>query len=232
MSVKAILFDVGGVILTEDAYYDSFLEITKNVVREYGYSVTDNEFDEAVRACILSFVPSLGQALAWYFTKPDIEKHGQVLAEIRRHRAQWESAYNPELSPFIEVALRSINGSYILALAGNASPNVRNWLDRLGVLNYFEHQEVSGDIGLGKPDPRFFEHILQKCGVSPCEALMIGDRLDNDIVPARMMGMKTIWVRTGLYRILEPRVPAEIPDACVETVAELPSAIASLTSYG
>jgi FMN phosphatase YigB (HAD superfamily) len=96
------------------------------------------------------------------------------------------------------------------------------------VLDYFSHAEVSGDLGLSKPDPRFLERVLRVCGVSAAQAIMVGDRLDNDIVPARLLGMKTILVRTGRYAGLQPRYPGEAPDIQIQEVAKLVEAVEHL----
>ena len=58
---------------------------------------------------------------------------------------------------------------------------------------------------------------------------MIGDRLDNDILPAKRLGLRTVWFRQGRYAALEPRVPDELPDATVSDIESLPSAIRSIT---
>lgn len=44
---------------------------------------------------------------------------------------------------------------------------IRQVLDRLGLLRHFTHVEVSGDLGLAKPDTRFLDHVLRRCGGSP-----------------------------------------------------------------
>jgi FMN phosphatase YigB (HAD superfamily) len=49
-------------------------------------------------------------------------------------------------------------------------------------------------LGFSKPDPYFFQSLaarLLAMGIDPSECLMVGDRLDNDILPARTIGMKT-----------------------------------------
>lgn len=50
---------------------------------------------------------------------------------------------------------------------------------------------------------------------------MIGDRIDNDIIPAKVIGMKTIWIRQGpcRYSILEEK--AETPDYIVDNLKSL-----------
>ena len=50
---------------------------------------------------------------------------------------------------------------------------------------------------------------------------MVGDRIDKDIIPAKMVGMKTIRVKTGIHKNQEPRIPNEIPDLTVNKIEEI-----------
>ena len=50
---------------------------------------------------------------------------------------------------------------------------------------------------------------------------MVGDRIDKDIIPAKMVGMKTIRIKTGIHKNQEPRIPKEIPDKTVEKIKEI-----------
>lgn len=50
---------------------------------------------------------------------------------------------------------------------------------------------------------------------------MIGDRLDNDIMPAKEAGMKTVWIRQGFGGLAKPKTPQETPDFTVDTLQEL-----------
>jgi FMN phosphatase YigB (HAD superfamily) len=52
----------------------------------------------------------------------------------------------------------------------------------------------SMEVGLEKPDPAIFQLALSQSGCEPEQAVMIGDRLDNDIRPARLLGWKTIRI--------------------------------------
>lgn len=63
---------------------------------------------------------------------------------------------------------------------------------RLGPL--VDYVGISGEIGHWKPSPQAFLHVLDKLGVRPEEALMVGDSLDFDIEPAHALGMRTVWV--------------------------------------
>ena len=53
----------------------------------------------------------------------------------------------------------------------------------------------SGRLGIYKPDPGIFAFSLAQLGVRPHEAVMVGDSLTKDCVPARALGMATVWLR-------------------------------------
>ena len=74
-----------------------------------------------------------------------------------------------------------------------------------------------------KPDPRIFETALEKAGCPPHEAVMIGDRLDNDVAPAKALGMKTVRVRQGFGVLQSPRSEADTPDFEIGSLSELPA---------
>jgi 8-oxo-dGTP diphosphatase/putative hydrolase of the HAD superfamily len=61
--------------------------------------------------------------------------------------------------------------------------------------------------------------------VDPTECILIGDRIDCDIVPARLLGMHTILFRTGRHIDQQPRSADELPHAEVASVDELGAAI-------
>ncbi len=62
----------------------------------------------------------------------------------------------------------------------------------------------------------------------PQACILVGDRLDKDILPAKAVGMATIQFRSGRYRRQRPRSEAETPDAVVTDVPELEAAILAL----
>jgi FMN phosphatase YigB (HAD superfamily) len=59
--------------------------------------------------------------------------------------------------------------------------------------------------GSRKTGPGIFQLALSLSGCGPEKAVMIGDRLDNDIRPARLLGWKTIRIAQGLARFQSPR---------------------------
>jgi putative hydrolase of the HAD superfamily len=103
-------------------------------------------------------------------------------------------------------------------------------LDGHGIGGLFAHREVSGHHGYRKPDVRLFLRALDGLGVGAEETVMVGDRIDNDVVPARLLGMRTVLIRTGRHASQQPRSPEEVPDVEVADVAGMESAILRLAA--
>jgi HAD superfamily hydrolase (TIGR01509 family) len=84
----------------------------------------------------------------------------------------------------------------------------------------------SASLGVRKPDPAFFTRIAELAGCEPVELAYVGDRVDNDVLPAVAAGMVAVHVRRGPWGRLQ-RTP---PEAAIglDDLASLPQALASL----
>jgi putative hydrolase of the HAD superfamily len=66
---------------------------------------------------------------------------------------------------------------------------------------------VSEDVGVSKPDPRIFEIALERAGVGPEEAVMVGDSWANDVEGARAAGIRAVWFNRDGRPSPDPNVP-------------------------
>jgi HAD superfamily hydrolase (TIGR01549 family) len=68
-------------------------------------------------------------------------------------------------------------------------------MQALGLLDYFaiEHIAISADLGIRKPNAAIFMHTLNALGVSPEEAVMVGDSLRADIIGAKQLNLFAVW---------------------------------------
>jgi FMN phosphatase YigB (HAD superfamily) len=85
----------------------------------------------------------------------------------------------------------------------------------------------SDSLGVRKPDPRFFRHVVELAACGPGEVAYVGDRVDNDVLPAAAAGLVAIHIRRGPWGSLQ-RTPPEATLG-VDDLASLPHALASLT---
>lgn len=225
--ISTLYFDVGETILDAKAQMEVLAEVHRTVLGDFGFALTRDEYRRLDGEKIRSFVPSAMHAVTWHFARPDVSLHNGITGKLRAHYdaiRQIES----RLYPGVDGLLKKLADEYTLGLAANAPASITTLLEELGVLHWFTHTDVSGSIGIKKPDQRFFETILANAGTKASESIMIGDRLDNDIIPAKRIGMKTIWIRWGRYSIMEPRTPDEMPDATVAEVCEVLDAVAMI----
>lgn len=99
-------------------------------------------------------------------------------------------------------ALAILRGrGYRLGVISNFDSRLRDVLAGLGIGTYFERVVFSWQVRSAKPDGRIFRHALELMGVSPREALHIGDSVEEDVRGARGAGMRAVLLdRSGRYR--------------------------------
>ena len=94
-----------------------------------------------------------------------------------------------------------------------------------GLSEYFQFFLPSGEAGVQKPDPAFYHIALDRMGVTPAEAVFVGDHLDLDITGAHQAGMPGILYNPDNRRRPDPYI---VPDAVLRHFGELPGVIERL----
>ena len=74
---------------------------------------------------------------------------------------------------------------------------------------------------IAKPDKEIFEKALELAKCTAAESVMVGDRLDNDIIPAKAIGMKTVWVKNGLAQYQGAELGEGVADYQIDSLSEL-----------
>lgn len=223
MTIKAVLFDVGGPLDTEvqaEALIDSQIRAGLEAA---GVHVTDEAYRQANEWAVASFAPDAYSAIIWRLCGGD----ERIAREVRMFSSLGRVF---ELRPGIPELLQDIHSAgFKLGLAANQPLRIIEQLDEFGIGHLFHHREVSGHHGYRKPDVRLFIHACHDLHVDARECVMVGDRVDNDIFPARLLGMKTVLLRTGRHINQQPRSVDEVPDREVHDVAGLRAALAEIT---
>src|SRR4051794_28906047 len=223
MAIRAVLFDVGGPLDTEVISERLKDEDIKQALAAEGCPVSDAEFDGANRRAVESFAWNTYQAIIWYLAGPDRERCERVYERMRELGRGRDLI---ELREGIVELLEWLHARGLrLGLAANQPSAALDRLDRAGIGRYLHHREVSGMHGFSKPDPRLFLRACEDFGVRPDACVMVGDRIDNDIVPAKWLGMHAILFRTGRHIDQQPRSWLELPDMEVHDVLVLEAAL-------
>ncbi len=96
-------------------------------------------------------------------------------------------------------------------------------LDAGPYITALEQAAGVGAVVVGKPSPEIFRESVAILGVSPDRAVMVGDDLDADVLPAQAIGLSGVLVRTGKFREEALAVGSGRPDHIIESVADLPA---------
>ena len=147
----------------------------------------------------------------------------------------WESAalgYMENLSeghyflPGAEEALERLSKKYRLFITSNGTAKVQNKrLDSAGIRKYFEEIFISQDIGINKPDKRFFDYCFTRIpGFDPKKAMIVGDSPSSDITGGQNAGIATCWINPKHRIYSRPNKP----DYEIKSLAQLEGLLESL----
>jgi FMN phosphatase YigB (HAD superfamily) len=113
----------------------------------------------------------------------------------------------------------------VVGAAGNTGVEVERCLrDGCGI----DVVASSAGLGVAKPEPAFFAAVAELVGVEPSGIAYVGDRVDNDVLPARRAGMVAVHIRRGPWGHLHAGLAqAARADIRIGSLAELPERLAA-----
>ncbi|MDU9375757.1 Phosphoglycolate phosphatase [Methanocorpusculaceae archaeon Sp1] len=128
------------------------------------------------------------------------------------------------LEPFVGIvellATLHCTGVRLAVITNSKETDALDRLKTLGLLEYFTAVIAPETFGVKKPNPLVYQKTLELLGVSADEAVMIGDRLDRDVIPAREAGMRAVHVVYGSFEAGE--------EGAVNNAEELKNLVCSL----
>lgn len=182
----------------------------------------------------LTFFGALGGVIArgehhrrvFELLRPGIDMERERVARAAAGQADVFDArdFYPDALPCLHELRRR---GYRIGLAGNQPEAAEAALRAMALP--VEFIASSAGWGVEKPAPEFFARVVALAGVPPAAIAYVGDRVDNDIVPAADAGMAAVFLRRGPWGVLHANLPgAARAHLRIETLAELPDAIAGL----
>jgi FMN phosphatase YigB (HAD superfamily) len=109
-----------------------------------------------------------------------------------------------DLYPDALSALQDLRAAgYRLAVMANQPVEAMTFLQTLPVDQF----ATSAGWGVAKPDPAFFARVAAEVGAAPGDIAYVGDRVDNDVLPARRAGMLAVHLRRGPWGVLQADWP-------------------------
>lgn len=144
--------------------------------------------------------------------------------ELARAVGRRFHAYREEQAGMFPGAVETIDAlkahGVKLALVTNGdAPTQRSKVDRFDLARRFDHVQIEGEAGFGKPEERAYLHALQALGVDAAETWMVGDNLEWEVAAPQRLGIYAIWhdhLGEGL-----PPGSAVRPDRIIRAIPEI-----------
>ena len=218
---KAILFDFGGTLDSDgehwlDRFYELYERAGLNVPRDEikrVFYMADEDCCNDPQVNLLGLRPLMRHHVRLQFAglnqkNPEKERE---LAEGFCTKTEGFLRRNLQL-------LRRLNHAYRLGVVSNFYGNVDVLCREAGLAESLDAILDSTQLGISKPDPEIFRIAVRKLGVSPEEAIFVGDSYERDMMPAKRLGMKTIWLKGPNPRLPEDPEPV---DCIISSLPEL-----------
>jgi HAD superfamily hydrolase (TIGR01662 family) len=211
--IRAAVFDVGETITRDDRYWASWadwLNIPRHTLSALVGAVVAQGRDNA-------------DALRLARPGIDIPAEYQAREAAGRGEALDETDLYDDVGPALS-ALRELGVRVVIA--GNQTPRMGDLLRDLDLPA--DLIVTSGEWGVAKPQPRFFERVLEVAQASPDETVYVGDHPANDVFPAKAAGLRVAHLRRGPWGHLwadDPEVVARA-DWRIDSLSQLASLIA------
>lgn len=152
------------------------------------------------------------------FAKQGRNGYNEAVKHFGLQRTIWHSE-DEFLYQETESCLKALSEKYKIGIIANQPFGTQERLNKMGISKYISLVISSAEENIAKPDLQIFRLALERADCSPDNAVMIGDRLDNDIVPAKEIGMHTVWVKQGLDGLATPK--AETADLTIHSIGEI-----------
>jgi HAD superfamily hydrolase (TIGR01549 family) len=203
-----VVFDVGETLVDETRVWSSWADVT-GIPR-------------------LTFMAVLGATIARGGA------HQSVFQELglphwEHHRDQLESSYGAivesDLYPDVRPTLTTLRSAgYRMAILGNQP--ARRTADLRALNLPVEVIAMSDEMGVAKPDPAYYARVLELLGSpDPGTVAHVGDRVDNDVIPAATAGFRSVWIRRGPWGRIQGLPSGVVPALVIEALTELPEGL-------
>lgn len=183
-TVKYIFFDIGYTLVNEDNVWVERCKEQAGTQQALAFGITADMLMQDVKTASLEFKSQ------W---KSVIAKYG--FTQSAKYKSELETLYDDT-----RFVLEKLSKKFKLGIIANQSSDLMERLRGWNIDKYFSIVVSSADYGISKPDERLFTIALQKSGYLAHSAVMVGDRLDNDILPANKLGFQTVRIKQGFAK--------------------------------
>jgi putative hydrolase of the HAD superfamily len=196
-------------------------------------------------------IENYGHEALWEFKKSVFRQHPQLAHQISKLRIQMlydlqrQAGYDEEqarsgaelaFAAFLRVrhqvvlyeealgVLEQLARDYTLGALTNGNADIY----KTDAAEYFDFAFLAEELNASKPAPDMFHAAIARVGVRPDQIVHVGDSPEHDVLAARAVGLRTVWMNPNG----EAWQDSQPPDAEIDNLAGLPAAIAAIEAQG
>jgi putative hydrolase of the HAD superfamily len=219
--IDLVMVDAGGCIYDDDSWALAVLKAARQLTG--GDGIDETEFWSVYDAQRQAQGGSLSRTVATRFLSSGDPEELNKLA--RSHYEVPAASMYPDARP----TLAALATKYKLGVVANPSEQHIAALKRDGLMKYFAVVVHPEQVDLAKtPEPRMWKRALEETGVRADRAVHVGNRIDNDIRPAKQAGLHTIWLLRGEAPPSPTIEQLTEPDAIVTTFSGVLNALVAI----
>ncbi len=227
VSIRAILFDVGGILIQKQKQKVQDLFVIQRMVDLLGIQKQPealiaqiNQGETEYKAYRMQTLTTLPNAEKWSrFLLPHFP--GNIIGEQAKTLQQlWKESFGERhLAPGVHATLKVLaSRGYILATVSHTDPNL---IESAEIQQLFTASICASDFGIRKPHPSIFIAAAQACGVSLQACAYVGDRPSRDIIGSRVAGIGKVIMVENEYSTHESEPCPMQPDETINEISEL-----------
>ena len=211
--VRAVVFDVGETLIDETRIWTRWAD---------RLGVPALTFLGVLGGCAALDLP---HRYAFELVRPGIDLDAEI--------AQWaaddpdglrENFDADDLYPDVRPALTALRDAGLgVVVAGNQPPQARAALEAMDLP--VDAIRTSDEWGIQKPDHGFFTKVAELAGMPASDIAYVGDRLDNDVLPAADAGMLPVLIRRGPWGYLHADRPDAARATIIDSLLDLPTVL-------
>jgi len=186
MSIKAVFFDLGGVILRTE-----YQAPRQHLAEQFGMDYED--IDKIVFGTPSAARASIGEITEEQHWHQVMKMLKRPISDYKRIEAEFFAGDVIDLN--LVNFLRSIKSKYKTGLISNAWSGLRAYIVREKFDDAFHHMTISAEVGAVKPSAKIYEFALEQLQVKAKEAVFVDDVLEN-IEACEKLGMKGIHFKS------------------------------------
>lgn len=199
-NISWLFFDVGSTLIDETECYN-------------------HRIRDAIEGTDITFEQFNDQRI--FFAKQNLKGDIEAIKFFGLTKTPWHTEDEKPYEETEHVIKTLYDKGYNIGIIANQSLGTEKRLEDWGLLKYIKLVVASAEEGVAKPDKEIFLRALSRAECLPENAVMIGDRIDNDIEPANRLGMRTIWVRQGFSIYQQPMNEYQKADYIIDRIKDV-----------